>query len=280
MNLTIEQLESNLEKFKNHLLLKEKSLSTVSKYCRDIKKFIQFLRIKRPEGCARQDIFDYKDYLIGQYKMTTVNSYIISLNLYLSFLGADGLRAKTLAIQRKTSLNSVLTEDEYTALLKTAKEMGKERLYLLIRTLASSGMRISELCNITPAMLKTGGTFIRSKNKVRELILPNYICQELLAYCEKEKIENLVFHGRNPDKLIDKALIWRQLKALARLSGVPEHKVFPHNFRHFFAKKFLSTYNDIMDLADILGHSSIETTRIYTRTSGQEKRDRINRLEL
>jgi integrase len=141
-------------------------------------------------------------------------------------------------------------------------------------------MRISELRNITPEMLKKGSTFIRSKNKVRELILPDYICQELLAYCEKEKIEKLVFHGRKPDKLIDKASVWRQLKALARLSKVPEHKVFPHNFRHYFAKKFLAAYNDLMDLADILGHSSIETTRVYTRTSGQEKRARINGLKL
>jgi site-specific recombinase XerD len=129
-------------------------------------------------------------------------------------------------------------------------------------------------------MLKTGSTFIRSKNKVRELILPNYICQELLAYCEKEKIEKLVFHGKKPDKLIDKALVWRELKTLARLSKVPEHKVFPHNFRHFFAKQFLTAYNDLMELADILGHSSIETTRLYTPTSGQEKRDRINKLKL
>jgi site-specific recombinase XerD len=280
VNIGLKQLESNWGEFAEHLLLKEKSPATVNKYVRDIKKFIRFLREKNRGDFAKQDVLDYKDSLIGRYKMATVNSYIISLNLYLSFLGLSALRVKTLAVQRKTSLNSVLTEDEYAALIKTAKETGKERLYLLIRTLASSGMRIGELHNVTQAMLKTGSTFIRSKNKVRELILPNYICQELLAYCEKEKIENLVFHGRRPDKPIDKAQVWRELKALARLSSVPEHKVFPHNFRHFFAKKFLSAYEDIMDLADILGHSSIETTRIYTRTSGQEKRDRINKLDL
>jgi site-specific recombinase XerD len=278
--MKVEEFRRNYEKFVTHLLMREKTLSTVTKYRRDIKKFAAFLEQNHRAEFTKRDVFNYKDSLIAKYKMTTVNSYIISLNLYLSFLGLQDLRVKTISIQRKASLNSVLNEDEYESLVSTAKERGNERLYLIIRTLASSGMRVSELENITPEMLKKGSTFIRSKNKVRELILPEYICKELLDYCKREKIENLVFHGRNPDRLIDKAVIWRELKDLARWSRVPDYKVFAHNFRHYFAKKFLSAYNDIMDLADILGHSSIETTRIYTRTSGQEKRNRINNLKL
>jgi integrase len=280
MDTSLEHFDRELPRFVENLLMKEKTLSTVKKYRRDNKKFSAFLRKRGRSEITKRDVFDYKDELIKNHKMTTVNSYLISVNLYLSFLGLESFRVRTLSIQRKTSLNSVLNEDEYAALIRTARERGNERLYLIIRTLASSGMRISELANITLAMLKTGSTFIRSKNKVRELILPNYICQELLAYCEKNKIEKLVFHGRKPDKLIDKSLISRELKFLARMSRVPEFKVFPHNFRHYFAKKFLAKYNDLLDLADILGHSSVETTRIYTRTSGQEKRDRINKLDL
>jgi site-specific recombinase XerD len=280
MDITAELLESKRGDFAQYLVQKDRSSVTVHKYSQDIRQFIAYLRRIQCKKMTRQDIYDYKDYLISRYKITTVNSYIVSVNMYFSFLDRPELRLKTISIQRKTRFNSVLTDDEYTALIKTAGEMGKERLCLIIRTLASSGMRISDLRNITPAMLKTGSTFIRSRNKVREIILPDYICKELLAYCEKNRIEQVVFHGRKPDKPIDTALIWRDLKALARLSGVPEKKVFPNNFRHFFAEKYLSAYNDVIDLAEILGHSSIETTRIYTRARGQEKRDRINKLKI
>jgi integrase len=280
MELPIEKLRRNLAKFDEHLLMKGRAIATVIKHRRAIKKFSAFLQENQCEKIHKKDVFNYRDYLFTHYKMTTVNSYLVSLNLYFSFLNIPELRVKTLPVQRKTNLDSVLNEAEYKALINTAKRWGKERLYLIMQTLASTGMKIGELQYITPEVLKQGSAFIRASRKVREVMLPNYLCQELLAYCEKEKIKNLVFHGRNPDKLLDKAFIWRELKALARLSGVSEFRVFPNNFRHYFAQRFLAAYNDTVDLADILGHSPIGTTRTYTRTSDQEKKNRINNLKI
>jgi integrase len=174
----------------------------------------------------------------------------------------------------------MFSDEEYSRLVKTAKGHNRIRLYYIIRVLASSGIRIGELQYLTKDTLKTGGTFVKGKTKIREILISNALCMELLEYCEREHITSVIFHGRNKDRLIDKARIWRELKELAELAGIPAEKVHAHNFRHYFAKKYLSSYHDLVDLADILGHNSIETTRIYTRTSGQEKRSRINDLGL
>jgi site-specific recombinase XerD len=129
-------------------------------------------------------------------------------------------------------------------------------------------------------MLETGKTYVYGKTKMREIIIPRSLCLELREYCGERHITGMVFHGKKTDALIDKARIWRELKQLAEAAGVPGEKVHAHNFRHFFAKQFLSECHDIVDLSDILGHNSIETTRIYTRTSGQEKQARIDALNL
>jgi site-specific recombinase XerD len=226
------------------------------------------------------DVFAYKDYLTSKYKPSSVNSYLISLNNYFSFLKRDDLRAKTLKIQRKTSLNNVLTESEYTSLLDTALARKKLRLYYLIRVLASSGIRVGELQYITTEVLKTGKAEVIGKEKIREIIIPKNLCQALREYCRERNIQHVIFHGRDPGIMLDKAWIWRDMKQLAKHAGVPEEKVHAHNFRHYFARSYLAHYHDIVELADILGHNSIETTRIYTRTSRQEKQERIDAMNL
>jgi integrase len=257
----------------------EKSKTTKKKNLRDVEKFLRFYG-KSLSLLTKQDTINYKEYLISRYKPASVNSYLISLNAFLSFLHQDALRVKTVKIQRRNSLNNVLTESEYTALLETAKKRTDPRLYYIIRTLASSGIRVSELQYITSDMLGLGKTTVYCKTKIREINIPKKLCRELQTYCEERQIDGIIFHGRRPDTLIDKARIWRELKQLAREAGVPVEKVHCHNFRHFFAKMFLARFHDIVDLADILGHNSIETTRIYTRTSEQEKQARIDELNL
>jgi site-specific recombinase XerD len=257
----------------------EKSQITVNKNIRDIIKFRVFYR----QGLARitrQGVLDYKDYLMNNYKPASVNSYLISLNNFLKFTRQDSLRVRTVKIQRRNSLDNVLTEGDYAALLECARKRKNKRLYYLIRTLTSSGIRVSELQYITTGILETGKTYVRGKNKMREIFIPQSLCLELREYCRERHIMGIIFHGKRADTLIDKARIWRELKQLAKAAGVPGEKVHAHNFRHFFAKRFLSEYHDIVDLADILGHNSIETTRIYTRTSGQEKQARIDALNL
>jgi site-specific recombinase XerD len=221
-----------------------------------------------------------KDHLIDHYKPASVNSYLISVNNFLKFARQDSLRVKTIKISRRNSLDNVLTEEDYAALLECAKNRKNKRLYYLIRTLTSSGIRVSELKYITSDMLATGKTYGYGKNKMREIIIPRSLCLELQKYCEEQHIAGIIFHGKQANALIDKARIWREMKQLAETADVPGERVHAHNFRHFFAKRFLSEYHDIVDLADILGHNSIETTRIYTRTSRQEKQARIDALNL
>jgi site-specific recombinase XerD len=258
----------------------ERSKPTKAKNLRDVEKFRAFCG-QNLETITKQNVQDYKAYLIAhKYKPASINSYLISLNNFLKFMNRDSLRAKTLKIQGRASLDNVLTEQEYAALLETAKNRKNKRLYYLIRTITSVGIRIGELRYITADMLESGKTFVHIKGKTREIIISRQLCQELLEYCKERRISGVIFHGKNNDALIDKAYIWREMKALAKKSGVPEEKVYAHNFRHFFAKQFMAEYHDIVDLADILGHTSIETTRIYTRTSRQEKQERINALNL
>ncbi|MDR1218856.1 MAG: site-specific integrase [Treponema sp.] len=265
--------------YREWLNRREKSKITIEKNIRDIVKFRRF-HGKPLETITKQDILVYKEHLIGTYKPASVNSYLISVNNFLKFTDRDSLRVKTVKTQRRNSLDNVLTEKEYVALLECAKSWKNKRLYYLIRTLASSGIRVGELQYITTNILETGKTYAYGKTKMREIIIPMSLRLELREYCEERHITGIIFHGKQADALIDKAYIWRELKQLAKTAGVPEEKVHAHNFRHFFAKQFLSEYHDIVDLADILGHNSIETTRIYTRTSRQEKQARIDALNL
>ncbi|MDR1148650.1 MAG: site-specific integrase [Spirochaetaceae bacterium] len=272
--------QAEFSSYRDWLDGQEKSKTTKEKNLRDVEKFRTFC--KQPlETVTKQDVQGYKEYLIAnKYKPASINSYLISLNNFLKFMNQDSLRAKTLKIQGRTSLNNVLNEQEYAALLETAKNRKNKRLYYLIRTIASGGIRISELSYITTDMLESGKTFVHIKGKTREIIIPQQLCQELRDYCNERRISGVIFQGKKNNTLIDKAYIWRELKALAKEADVPKEKVYAHNFRHFFAKQFMAEYHDIVDLADILGHTSIETTRIYTRTSRREKQERINALNL
>jgi integrase len=270
---------TDLSRYKEWLDMREISQTTKDKNLRDVKKFLRFYG-KSVTKLTRPDIMEYKKHLIARYKPASVNSYLLALNGFLSFLGKNDLHVKTIKIQRRNSLNNVLNEGEYVTLLEKAKKRTDRRLYYLIRTLASSGIRVSELQYITANMLKSGKTMVYCKTKVREINIPHELCRELEQYCSERHISDVIFHGRQSNTLIDKARIWRELKLLAREAGVPEEKVHCHNFRHYFAKMYLARYHDIVDLADILGHNSIETTRIYTRTSNQEKQARIDALNL
>jgi integrase len=265
--------------YREWLDVQEKSPVTKQKYVRDADKFLRFAG-KAPSRLTKPDVLAYKESLTTHYTPSRVNAYLISLNNYFSFLMREDLRARTLRVQRKASLNNVLTDREYNSLIQTALRQEEMRLYYLMRVLASSGIRIGELRYVTVDMLKTGKTEVVSKEKIREIIIPKNLCGELQKYCREQNIQQVVFHGRKPAVMLDKAWIWRKLKQLAQYAGVPGEKVHAQNFRHFFARAYLARYHDIVDLADILGHNSVETTRIYTRTSRAEKQERIDAMNL
>lgn len=283
--------------FEKHLINEEKSQSTVRKYVRSITFFMHWL-------CGREITkalaTKYKNELCETHAPSSVNGAIAALNSFFCFAEWYDIRIKALKIQRRIFSDSdkLLTKNEYKRLLAAAKNKqskndkkykenkknGKseniDRLYFLMQTLCSTGIRISELRYITVSAIKARQAVISCKGKTRIVILPTELCKILSSYVKKNKIKSgSIFVSRN-GKPLDRSYIWRQLKALCAAAGVNKSKVFPHNFRHLFARTFYAVQKDIVRLADILGHSSVNTTRIYTTDTGDTCRKQLRKLGL
>ena len=268
-----------IKSFKKYLIEEEKSENTVEKYIRDITFFKVWL-------CGREVTkilaLENKKELCEKYAPASVNAAISSLNSFFSFMEWNDIRIKALKIQRQifSSKDKELTKAEYERLLTAARDKKNQRLYYLIQTIASTGIRVSELRYITTSAVKTGQAAINCKGKMRIVILPKELCKMLKGYIRENKIENgSVFVSRN-GKPLDRSYIWKMLKALCETARVSKDKVFPHNFRHLFARTYYSLQKDIVRLADVLGHSSVNTTRIYTTESGEVHRRQIQKLGL
>ena len=267
--------DKNIENFKRYLQNEERAAATTEKYIRDILAFCVWLAGKEIDKSV---VLDYKEYLTETYAPASVNSILSSLNSFFAFMSWHDCHVKTLKIQRQIFARSEkeLTKAEYERLLNAAQSKGDERLYLLMQTICSTGIRVSELRFITvEAVMKENAT-IRCKGKMRMIILPRQLCIALKKYIRRQNIQSgSVFVSKN-----GRSNIWRMLKALCESAGVSKDKVFPHNFRHLFARTFYSLQKDVVRLADILGHSSINTTRVYTMESGAEHRRQIQKLGL
>lgn len=265
--------------FKQYLYEEEKSDHTIEKYVRDICFFMKWLKDRPLEKVA---VLDYKKILCEQYAPSSVNSMLSSLNALFVFLNWHELKVKTLKIQKQIFSDKAkeLTKTEYERLLTAAKCKQNERLYYLIQTIGSTGIRISELRYITVKAVKTGQAIINCKGKMRQIFLPDQLCIMLKRYIKEQEIKSgAVFVSRNGNPL-NRSNVWKMLKAICEEAGVSKKKVFPHNFRHLFARTFYSLQKDIVRLADILGHSSINTTRIYTIETGEIHRKQLQRLGL
>lgn len=267
-----------LAAFKEYLLREEKSAATVGKYLRDVRAFILYAEEK---PLSKDLAVAYKASLdAAGYKPRSINSMLASLNAFLDFLGWGDCKVKTVRVQRATYLREEkeLTRDEYKRLLGAAKH--KEQLNLVIRTICATGIRVSELQYFTVAAVRNGDVSVRCKSKTRTIIVPGDLRKLLLSYANKHGItDGVIFVTRN-GKPLDRSYIWAQMKGLCRAAGVNPSKVFPHNLRKLFARTFYGIEKDIAKLADILGHSSIETTRIYIMTTGSEHRRQIERMGL
>ena len=269
----------HIENFKNYLINEEKSEATVSKYLHDVSVFAEWLEERDLEKVA---VVEYKAHLCEKYAPASVNATLSSLNCFFAFFGWYDLRVKNLKIQRQifASTEKELTKAEYDRLLTAAKSKKNERLFLLMQTICSTGIRVSELKFITVEAVERGIAEINCKGKRRQVFLPKELRKMLGRYLkEQNRKSGAVFVTKNGNPL-DRSNIWSDMKRLCKRANVSEKKVFPHNLRHLFARTYYNIQKDIVRLADILGHSSVNTTRIYTMESGEIHRKQIQRLGL
>jgi integrase/recombinase XerD len=229
-------------------------------------------------------VIDYKYYLenTGNYKISSINSFLASVNHYLEVMGYGDMKVKMIKVQKNmfASEERELTKGEYECLIDTAVSMGNEQLALIIQTLGSTGIRISELKSVTLESVIRGVADIHNKGKLRRILYPSELRNALLRYAERHEIvQGSIFITRTGSPL-NRCNIWKMLKQLSVAAGIDPSKVFPHNMRHLFARSFYNIKKDIARLADVLGHSSIETTRIYVKTSGEEHRRLLDSMKM
>ena len=268
-----------LSDFARQLQEDERSPATIENYLRHIRAFAAWAGGQAvTKGLATQ----WKEHLISQYRPGTVNTMLVSLNRFFGFLGWNDCQVKTLRIQRRLFREDCkeLTREEYQRLIAAAQSTGRERLMLLMETICSTGIRVSEVKYITVEALKLGKAEISLKGKIRTILLPNKLCRKLLKYAKKQRTASgEVFLTRNGTGLSRKQ-IWAEMKSVCEKARVAASKVFPHNLRHLFARTFYKVCRDVARLADVLGHSSIETTRIYLISTGVEHAATLNLLRL
>ena len=266
-----------MENFREYLIQEEKSELTVEKYVRDVRQFLNWLGAAE---LSKTQTLAYKAELLEKYAVASVNSIISALNVYLSFIGRGDCRVKAVKRQRQAFLpaEKELAKEEYQRLLQAAKE--KPRLYLLMQTICSTGIRVSEHRFITVEAARAGCAEVRMKGKNRVVFMPSKLCKALLKYAKEQGISSGSIFITSTGKPLDRCNIWAEMKKLCITAGVSREKVFPHNLRHLFARIYYGLERDIVRLADILGHSSINTTRIYTMESGHTHRKQIERMHL
>ena len=262
-----------------YLKQEERAPATLEKYLRDIRAFAAWLG---DSPVSREAVTGWKEYLLAQGRApVTVNGALAALNGLFRFLGWD-CRVKFLKIQRKLFRDTAreLTRTEYERLIRTAEAQGKHRLALLMEAICATGIRVSEVKYLTVEAAGAGCAEISLKGKIRAILLPNKLCRRLLKYAKKQKIASGEIFLTKSGKGLSRRQIWAEMKRLCAAAGVEPSKVFPHNLRHLFATAFYRACKDIAKLADVLGHSSIETTRVYLVTSGAEHRRQLDRLGL
>ena len=268
-----------IQRYSGHLCDQERSAATIQKYVHDLTALSTFLD-GRP--MTKGLLLEWKEGLIGRYAPASVNAMLAAVNRFLTFLGRNDLRLRPLKIQRTLFLpaDKELTRAEYIRLVRAAQSRDNQRLALVLQTICATGIRVSELRFITAEAVRTGRAEVTNKGKRRAVFLPEKLRRLLKSYLRAQKITaGAVFLSRRGNPL-DRSNIWRDMKALCQRAGVAPGKVFPHNLRHLFARTYYALEKDLSRLADILGHSNVTTTRIYTAESGAVHARQIGRLNL
>ena len=271
--------QEQLRQFEAYLLCEERSAATVEKYLHDLRVFYAFMDGKELTKTA---VLEYKSNLLIKYAVTSANSMLAAVNAFFRYLGWYELCVKQYKIQKSAFCpeEKELTKAEYVRLIEAAKKKGNERLNLMIQTICGSGIRVSELQYITVEAVKRGEAFVNCKGKNRRIFIVAELRKKLLSYIKTQNIKSgAVFVTKN-GKPVSRHNIWRDMKALCKDADVSPSKVFPHNLRHLFARTFYGIEKDIAKLADILGHTSINTTRIYIVTTATEHKRKMENMRL
>ena len=272
--------DERIEEFRQHLISEEKSENTIEKYMRDVRVFAAFVS---GNEITKELAIAYKQKLIeAGYAVRSVNSMLASINSLFSFFGWLDCKVKAIKQQRQIfcSEDKELTKAEYVRLLNAAKQKKNDRLNLIIQTICGTGIRVSELQFITVESAKAGQATVNCKGKIRTVFIVKELKKKLLRYVKEKRITTGSIFITRSGKPISRTNIWREMKALCKDANVNPNKVFPHNLRHLFARTFYGLEKDIAKLADILGHSSINTTRIYIISTGDEHRRRMENMRL
>ena len=279
MTQKINQTEMLL-KFKKNMKTEEKSQATIEKYLRDTKQFLE--ELGEGSEITKDRVIAYKESLAERYAVTSANSKVAAVNCFLRTAGCEGCSVKSFKVQKNVfrTKERELTKEEYIRLVKTAQRHGKRQLGMLIQTICATGIRISELPYVTVEALYTRRAVVSLKGKTRIVLLPAELCRELTAYVRAENIRSgSIFVTRN-GKPLDRSNIFHSMKKLCEDAEVDRDKVFPHNLRHLFAQTFYRVCRDVAKLADVLGHSSIETTRLYLISTEAEHVRQMERMGL
>lgn len=264
--------------FGNYLRCEEKSAATQEKYLRDVQTFCKYTS---GSEVSKELVVDWKKHLVERgYAVRSINSMLASVNCLLEFLGLSNCKVKNIRMQRQTycAEDKELTKAEYLRLLQASKK--NEQLNLVIQTICGTGIRVSELQYFTVEAVRYGEVTVDCKNKTRTILVPGKLKNILLNYAKRHGITTGAIFITRTGQPLNRSNIWAAMKKLCETAGVKASKVFPHNLRKLFARTFYGIEKDIAKLADILGHSSINTTRIYIMTTGFEHRRKIERLGL
>lgn len=275
------ELKERLQDFIIEQSEDEKSKNTLKKYQRNIELFLDWI----PEDLEidKNIVIDFKRHLLEDlhFKTNTINNYVVTINKYLYWNGLQDCKVKQLKKQHVASNSEILSLSDFKRLLRFARRMGQEDTYLIMKILAMTGIRIEELSFFTVENVKSNYIKVRNKDKERTIIIRQDLAREIRSYCRDKGIkEGFIFYCKNKGRMMAKSTLWRRMQKIAAAAKVRKNKVHAHSFRHLFAKMYLEEYNgSIAELADILGHNSIETTRIYAKTTDEEKRRRMEKIK-
>lgn len=265
----VELRREQIEEFRQYLYERENARATIQKYISDIETFFNYLAGEAIVD--KQKLLDYKEWLLRRYAVSSVNSMLAALNQFLEFRELDFLKVRRVKVQKSLFLKEEkeLTKEEYRKLVQTALSEGKEQLALCMETIASTGIRISELEFFTVESVRRDYIEIVNKGKYRRIFLPKVLRQKLLLFARKNGIRRGAIFITRTGKKKCRSNIWREMKALKEKAGINGNKIFPHNLRHLFARTYYSITKDLAGLGDLLGHSSLNVTRIYTSNTGK-----------